>query len=215
MERLHRLLVTLLRVCQCHLLQESTGVDSMGVDSMGVDSMGVDNMGAGSIGVNSMGAHNMGARNMGVDSMGVNSMGAGSMGAHNMGADNMGVNSMGADSMGADNMGVGGVDSMGGNPRQLLRLDMLLATPVLPALHQAASMEGLLLMVHHTSTKVLLTVHHTSTEIPLLLLSSQEHLKDMVTAVMGGRGLSTHFENGGCTRHSRQSLPYQICKARA
>ena len=65
----------------------------------------------------------------------------------------------------------------------LLDPDTRLLTPIL--LHQPAPMEGLL------HSPQLLMMRHTSTEITLLL-SSQEHPGDMVTAAVGGRAPSAY-----------------------
>ena len=65
----------------------------------------------------------------------------------------------------------------------LLDPDTRLHTPILLVLHQPAPMEGLL------HSPQLLMMRHTSTEITLLL-SSREHLGDMVTAAAGGRAPS-------------------------
>lgn len=102
----------------------------------------------------------------------------------------------------------------------ILLVDMLLPTPALPALHRAASMEGILqtltpLMVPHTSTETHLhnnteTHLHTSTEIHLHPISSQEHLKDTVTAAVGGRFVFS-FQ---VVERTTQSLQYHTCKVR-
>lgn len=91
----------------------------------------------------------------------------------------------------------------------LLDPDTLLPTPVLPVLHQLASLENLLrslqLLLHSLQ---LLMVHHINTEVTLLL-SSQEHLVDIVTAAAGGRDPSAYFENVECMT---PNLSYYACK---